>query len=51
MSAAEGVTDHVVDLFFAAGAHTTLALNAGIQSNFNTGVREIFDRLLARGKT
>src|SRR6202521_1234023 len=36
MMAAEGIADHVVDLFLAAGAHTARALDASVRSEEHT---------------
>src|SRR6185295_5393667 len=43
--AAEGVPDHVVDLFFAAGAHAAAALDASVEVHRNGRVRDVLDGL------
>ena len=41
MRAAEGVADHIVDLFFAAGPYAAVALDAGVEIHRDGGVRQI----------
>src|SRR3989338_282955 len=41
MAATESVTDHVVDLDFAAGAHTTRTLDAGIEVDGDGRIGEV----------
>ncbi len=47
--AAKGVADDVVDLFFAAGAHAAVALNAGIEVDRHRRVRHVGRGLGAAG--
>src|SRR5205823_8923330 len=50
MGAAKRVADHVVHLFFAAGADAPRALNAGVQVDRHRRMRIIDLRLCASGK-
>ena len=47
-SAAEGIANHVVHLFFPAGAHATLALDARVQVHRYRGMRQILGWLVSR---
>ena len=47
VAAAQGVTDHVVDLLLTAGANATVALDAGVQVDRHGRVRQVGSGLVA----